>query len=126
MPFDIDLLSSSMRSISPSARLSAHVTKRAQVNRSEGKKSAVAVLKDYQALRQANVLTLDDFDSKKVQLASIPKAASQTCQGQVLIKPIIEPIPYGAIYTPVKKLTARTIAEFKLSKRDVDRYNGLA
>ena len=34
-------------------------------------------------------LTLEVFDSQKIKIKEVPKLASQTCKGQVLIKPIV-------------------------------------
>lgn len=40
-------------------------------------------------------LTLEDFDSASLKINRVPKTASQTCQGQVLIRPVVKPIPYS-------------------------------
>lgn len=40
-------------------------------------------------------LTLEDFDSAQLKINRVPKTASQTCQGQVLIRPVVKPIPYS-------------------------------
>lgn len=60
-------------------------------------------------------LTLEDFDSRQIIISKIPQAASQTCQGQTLLKPVVKPIPYTGNGT---KLTKKTILEFNLSKKD--------
>ena len=61
----------------------------------------------------ANDLTLEDFDSSVLRLNNIPKTASTTCKGQLLIRPIVEPIPYTG---PSRAFDKDTIDEFGLTK----------
>lgn len=37
---------------------------------------------------------LEDFDSNILKIKKIPKRASLTCAGSVLIRKVVEPIPY--------------------------------
>ena len=67
-------------------------------------------------LRQSvHSLDIENLESNKVSFSKIPQAASQTCQGQRLIKPSIESIPYtGKSFA----LNPDTVKEFGLSKRE--------
>lgn len=60
-------------------------------------------------------LTLEDFDSAALKINRVPKTASQTCQGQVLIRPVVKPIPYSG-YSAA--LHPTTIEQFKMSKKE--------
>jgi hypothetical protein len=60
-------------------------------------------------------LTLEDFDSAKININRVPKTASQTCQGQMLIKPLIQPIPFTGLNNALPMTTA---TEFKLTEKD--------
>ena len=56
---------------------------------------------------------LERFDSNRVSLEKIPKLASQTRHGSIVLKPIVEPVKFNA----KKLLISRdTILEFKLDK----------
>ena len=66
-------------------------------------------------------LTLEDFDSAKIQINRVPKTASQTCQGQALIKPIVAPIPFTGLNC---QLPRETIKTFKLTERDQEMSQG--
>ena len=50
-------------------------------------------------------LTLEDFDSRYLNLHRVPLAASQTCQGQALLKPIITPITYSGAMSRLNQKT---------------------
>ena len=66
---------------------------------------------------QKNVptLLLEDFLSNSLKTNMIPKAASQTCRGQILIRPIVKPIPYAL--TSSNRLAPETTKEFELTKK---------
>ena len=66
-------------------------------------------------LNENNTLTLEDFDSNNLEIKRVPKTASQTCRGQVLIKPIVKPIPYTGLN---KKLGKKTVTEFNLNEAE--------
>mmetsp|Transcript_13546 Transcript_13546/g.21137 ORF Transcript_13546/g.21137 Transcript_13546/m.21137 type:complete len:129 (+) Transcript_13546:842-1228(+) len=66
-------------------------------------------------------LSIEDFDSKNLTLTRVPKAASQTCQGQVLLKPVIKPVPYTGIKN---RLLKSTIDEFRLTKKEQELSQG--
>ena len=51
-------------------------------------------------------LTLEDFDSSILKLNKIPKTASQTLAGQILIRKPIEPISYQGKH-PIKNSTLK-------------------
>jgi len=76
-------------------------------------------------------LTLEDFDSSKININRVPKTASGTCQGQALIKPLVQPIPFSGLN---HQLPRDTIQRFKLTERDkemsqgtkIHRYNHIA
>ena len=60
-------------------------------------------------------LDIEKLESTKVSFNKIPQAASQTCQGQRLIKPSVESIPYtGKSFS----LNPETVKEFGLSKKE--------
>jgi len=50
-------------------------------------------------------LALEDFDSARIQINQVPKTASQTCRGQALIKPIVQPIPFTGLNQKLPKDT---------------------
>lgn len=62
-----------------------------------------------------NSLSLEDFDSENLKINRVPRTASQTCRGQILIKPIIRPIPYLGLN---KRLGKKTVEEFKLNSHE--------
>ena len=53
----------------------------------------------------------------------MPRTASQTCRGQVLIKPIVRPIPYTGLN---KRLGKKTVEEFHLNKHEQNVSQGTA
>lgn len=61
------------------------------------------------------ILTIDQLDSDVVKLKYVPVAASQTCQGQKLIRPIVDAVPYSAA---CKRLSPHTIEQFNLTKKE--------
>lgn len=62
-----------------------------------------------------SALTLEDFDSENILIRRVPRTASQTCRGQILIKPIVRPIPYTGLN---KRLGRKTVEEFRLNKHE--------
>lgn len=68
-------------------------------------------------------LTLEDFDSQNIQIRRVPRTASQTCRGQVLIKPIVRPIPYTGLN---KRLGKKTVEEFRLNSHEQNVSQGTA
>ena len=63
-------------------------------------------------------LTLEDFDSNALNLRKIPKTASTTCRGQILIRPVVEPVLYTG---PSRGFEKQTIDEFGLTEQELNR-----
>ena len=70
-------------------------------------------------LRQPSGLILEDFSSKVLKINQVPKNASQTCSGQKLIKPIVDPVLYQSQKTITNGFSEETIEYFKLSNTDL-------
>jgi hypothetical protein len=60
-------------------------------------------------------LTIHDFTSENMKIYDVPVSASQTFQGQKLIRQVVPPIPYSGAH---KRIHRRTIEEFNLTKRE--------
>jgi hypothetical protein len=58
-------------------------------------------------------MSIDDLNASKLKIKTVPKLASQTCRGQVLLQPIITPVPYNQKHTSLNK---QTLQEFGLTK----------
>ena len=61
------------------------------------------------------MITLDDFDAKKVTVKQIPRTATTSHMGQRLIKPVVKPTPYKNS----QLFSDKTIEEFGLSTTDI-------
>ena len=72
----------------------------------------------FEMQRQLNInpLCLEDFNSKNIKIKKVPKNASQTCMGQKLIKPIIEPIIFTDQDNHLMKMSKETIEKFALTE----------
>jgi hypothetical protein len=68
------------------------------------------------------VKTLEDFDSSRVDIKKVPKTASLTCKGQVLIKPVVQPILFKG---KANQMEWDTVKKFKISKEDSDLMHGV-
>ena len=53
--------------------------------------------------------------SDNIKIKKVPISASQTFQGQKLIRQVVQPIPYTAAQ---KRVNRNTIEEFKLTKKE--------
>jgi hypothetical protein len=67
------------------------------------------------------MMTLEDFDSSRVKINKVPRTASQTCRGQVLIRPVVDPIPFVG----VNRLPKATVKRFKLTAKDKELVKGI-
>lgn len=65
-------------------------------------------------------LLLEDFNSKYLKVKRVPSTASQTCMGQRLIRPVIDPIPYSQKHKNIQLLSKETIEDFGLTQDDLD------
>ena len=81
---------------------------------------SVQATADYDYEDQA--LTLEDFDSRRLKITTVPMNATQTVRGSKLIRPLIEPIAYSAAG---RQLRQATVEEFKLSEHDKKQSEGL-
>ena len=65
--------------------------------------------------RAWNPLVLEDFNSDYLKINKVPKNASQTCMGQRLIKPIVNPILFDEKDNRMNRLNRGTVAQFDLT-----------
>lgn len=72
-----------------------------------------------------NQVILEDFNSKNLKVKRVPQTASQTCMGQRLIRPVIEPIPFEQKHQRMQQLSKATIKAFGLTQEDLDQTNGI-
>ena len=70
--------------------------------------------------RPPEITSLGDLNSNKVSIKVIPKKASQTCRGQILIKPIVDPIPYEKEKERV--MGKETQKQFRVLDEDIDGF----
>ena len=66
-------------------------------------------------------MILEDFNSNLLKVKRVPQTASQTCMGQRLIRPLIEPIPYSKGSNNMHQFTTETIKSFGLTQEEVQR-----
>ena len=61
---------------------------------------------------------LEDFESKLFEITKVPDTASTTCQGSLLINPVIRPIPYPNKTS--KNVNKNTFEEFNVTEKDFE------
>ena len=58
-------------------------------------------------------MTIEDFSSDNFKsMKKVPRVASQTCKGQILIKPVVKPV----LYRNENHISLKTLKEFGISK----------
>ena len=70
-------------------------------------------------MQMMNPLVLEDFNSQYIKIKKVPKNASQTCMGQRLIKPLIEPVLFTEKDNHLKRLSKETVKEYRLTEQDL-------